>query len=73
MAQSQKKRKIISTLFPRKIIFDGNDFRILQLNDAISMICGVVKSFSEMKKETNGKKSQMSLEVSSQRLELWTR
>ena len=37
-ASFTSKRKIISSIFPEKLIFDGNEYRTLQRNDIASLI-----------------------------------
>ncbi|HEY4875431.1 MAG TPA: hypothetical protein VIH86_07650 [Puia sp.] len=67
------QRKIISSIFPGKLIFDGNEYRTIRTNEVVSLICSVGKAFSEIEKEKKDDFSQMSARVSPQRLELWTR
>jgi site-specific DNA recombinase len=68
-----QKRVIISSIYPGNLVFDGVEHRTFRMNEVIQLICSVDKHFKEIKKETNCDFSQMSLRVSPQGLEPWTR
>jgi site-specific DNA recombinase len=68
-----RKREIISSIFPEKLIFDGYSYRTTRLNEAAQLIYKLGKGFVKNKKEQIGHYSEMFPKVTPQRLELWTR
>ena len=42
----KKKRQIIGSIYPEKLIFDGNNYRTARLNEAIELIYSMDKGFS---------------------------
>ncbi len=55
----KKKRTIIGSVYPEKIIFDGMQYRTARLNEAVEMIYNIGKGFS--KKETGQKEEDFNL------------
>ena len=53
--------------------FDGFSYRLTQLNEAVQLIFNLGKDFRRNGKGQSGDFSAMSLQVTPQRLELWTR
>jgi site-specific DNA recombinase len=68
-----QKRKIISSIFPEKLTFDGFQYRTTRTNEAFNIFNLINKQLYKNKNETNQVQSDLSREVTSQRLELWTR
>ncbi len=51
-----RKRKLLSSMFPEKLVFDGVNFRTNRLNEAVELKFNVGKGFSENKNgQTEGK------------------
>ncbi len=48
-SNTEAKRKIISSIFPEKMIFDGLQHRTQRVNEAVTLIFNVGKAFSEIK------------------------
>ncbi len=71
-ANSMKKRQIISSIFPEKLIFDGFNYRTPRLNEAVRLIFNMDKAFGENKNGTNDYKKHLSHQVTPQGLEPWT-
>ena len=67
-----QKRKIISSMFPEKLTFDGFQHRTIRVNDAIGLMCLINSKLQGKKNGTNPDISDLSREVTPQRLELWT-
>jgi site-specific DNA recombinase len=59
----EKKREIISSIYPEKLTFDGNAFRTIRINEAIRLIYSIGEGSSENKKRTNRNKSNLSCQV----------
>lgn len=51
----QKKRQIISSIFPEKLCFDEQESRIGRINEAVQLIHTLNKDFSETKSQETGK------------------
>jgi site-specific DNA recombinase len=49
-ATAERKRLIISLIFPEKLVFDGIHFQTTRLNEGASLIYTLNKGFSENKK-----------------------
>jgi site-specific DNA recombinase len=62
-ASTESKRKIISSMFPEKLLFDGSNFRTQRMNEAVSVIYNVGKAFSEIKMRQISSISEMSQNV----------
>ena len=45
----RKKRQIIGSIYPEKLIFDGINYRTARLNEAIELIYSIDKGFNERK------------------------
>ena len=58
-----EKRKIISSIYPEKLIFDGNEYRTSRLNDAVRLIYMLDKGFADIKNRKEGENSLLSGEV----------
>ena len=43
------KRRMIGSIFPEKVIFDGNTFRTAKLNEAVELIFNVGKGLRQKK------------------------
>jgi site-specific DNA recombinase len=63
IADIEKKRKIISSIYPEKLTFNGNDFRAIRINEAIRLIYSIGAGYSENKNMTKRNKSNLSCEV----------
>jgi site-specific DNA recombinase len=72
IADIEKKREIISSIYPEKLTFDGNEFRTIRINEAIRLIYSIGAGCSENKNRTNRNKSNLSCEVGMARFELAT-
>ena len=60
---TEKKREIISSIYPEKLTFDGFTLRTNRINEVIKLIYSMDKGFSENKNRTNGNKSGLSCKV----------
>src|SRR6185437_12175367 len=58
-----EKRKIIGSIFPEKLIFDGNEYRTSRLNEAVRLIYMLDKGFTEIKNRKDGETPLLSGEV----------
>ena len=58
-----QKRKIISSMFPEKLTFDGFQYRTHRVNEAINLISLIDKKLKGIKKGTSLSISDLSLEV----------
>jgi hypothetical protein len=56
------KRKIIGSIFPEKLVFNGNNYRTARVNEAVELIYNVGQGFSENK---NGQ-SEVNFDLSTQ-------
>lgn len=59
----ESKRAIIDSIFPEKLIFDGNGFRTARVNEAVQLIFNLSKAFGEIKKGQSELESALSHEV----------
>ena len=57
------EQKIIGSIFPRKLIFDGKKYRTTQVNEAKALLASNRNGFGELKKEKAGKISGQSYGV----------
>jgi site-specific DNA recombinase len=71
-ADIEKKREIISSMFPEKMTFDGFAVRTNRINEAVRLIYSLDKGLSENKNRTNQKISSLSCQVGMARFELAT-
>lgn len=60
---SEEQRKIISSMYPEKLTFDGFILRTPRINEAIQLIYSMDKGFSKNKNRTSGNNSSLSCEV----------
>ena len=58
-----EKRKIIGSIYPEKLIFDGNEYRTSRLNEAVRLIYTLDAGFKEIKNRKEGENSLLSGEV----------
>jgi site-specific DNA recombinase len=68
----EKKRDVISSMYPEKITFDGTTLRTMRINEAVRFIYMINSELDENKKKTNHKKSDLSSQVEVRRFELPT-
>lgn len=68
----EKKREIISSMYPEKMTFDGFYFRTSRINEAARIIYSLDEDYSENKNRTNGNNSDLSCQVGMTRFELAT-
>ncbi len=68
-----QKRKIVSSMFSEKLTFDGYQYRTTRVNEAIRLMCLIDSKVGDKKNGTGLTFSDLSQEVTPQRLELWTR
>ncbi|WP_315822715.1 hypothetical protein [Paraflavitalea speifideaquila] len=59
----EKKREVISSMYPEKLTFDGFSFRTNRINEAVRIIYTLDNAFGENENRTNGKKSHLSCQV----------
>jgi hypothetical protein len=59
-AASLKKREIISSIYPEKLVFDGFNYRTPRLNEAVRLIYNMDAAFEENKNGTNDNFSHLS-------------
>jgi site-specific DNA recombinase len=62
-ADTKRKREIIDSMYPEKLIFDGMSYRTSRLNEAVELIYKLGKGFSENEKGQICKKADLSLLV----------
>jgi len=48
-----QKRKIIGSIFPEKLTFDGSGFRTTRINEAVSLLCLINKKLDLKENGTN--------------------
>ena len=58
-----KKRQIVGSIFPEKLIFDGENYRTAKLNEAVQLIYTLDVAFRENKNGTSGDLSNLSHQV----------
>jgi site-specific DNA recombinase len=66
----EKKREVISSMYPEKMTFDGFVLRTPRVNEAVRFIYMINSELGANKNRTNGKNSQMSCQVGVARFEL---
>ena len=71
-ADIEKKREIISSMYPEKMAFDGFSVRTNRINEVARLIYSMDVGFSENKNRTNQKISSLSCQVGMARFELAT-
>ena len=62
-ADIKGKRQIIGSIYPEKIVFEGNTYRTARLNEAVSLIYKLGKAFSQKKNGQTSTKTDLSKEV----------
>lgn len=72
IADSEEKRHIVSSMFPQKLTFDGEQHRTLFVNDAIRVFDSVKAVFEQKKDRKTGVKSDLRSKVTWERIELST-
>ena len=68
-----QKRKIISSMFPEKLTFDSFQYRTTRVNEAIRLMCLIDSKVGGKKNGTSLTFSDLSQEVTPERLELSAR
>ncbi len=63
IADIEKKREVISSMFPEKMHFENNVLRTGRINEAVRLICLLDKGFRGNKKGQNGDYSILSSQV----------
>ncbi len=58
-----QKRKIISSIFPGKLAFDGFQYRTAKVNEAVTLSCLINSALKSKKNGTNSLFSNLSQEV----------
>ena len=71
-ADVEKKREIISSMYPEKMTFNGFSFRTFRINEVARMIYSLDEGYSQNKNRTNGNNSSLSCQVGMTRFELAT-
>ena len=69
---TEKKREIISSMYPEKMTFDGFSVRTNRINEVARLIYSMDVGSSENKNRTNGNNSNLSRQVGMTRFELAT-
>ncbi len=59
----EKKREVISSMYPEKMTFDGYVLRTTRVNEAVQLIYNLDKGLNENKKGQNGNNSTLSCDV----------
>ena len=72
MESTEKKRRLISSIFPEKLKFVDNGVRTTKVNEVVSLIYRLEEGFSQNKNWTSEKNSHLSSEVGTTRFELAT-
>ena len=49
----EQKRKIIGSIFPEKLIFDGEHYRTTRVNEAVRMMFAIDEAFRQKENGTN--------------------
>jgi hypothetical protein len=57
------KRKIISSIFPEKLVYNGNNYRTTRVNEAVELIYNVGLGLVEKKNGQTEEKLDLSKEV----------
>ena len=68
----EKKREIISSMYPEKMTFDGFALRTNRINEVARLIYSMDVGYSENKNRTNQNNSSLSCQVGTTRFELAT-
>jgi hypothetical protein len=63
MGNIEKKREVISSMYPEKLTFDGFVLRTFRINEAVRYIYMINSEIGGNKKRTNEKKSHLSCQV----------
>ena len=63
----EKKREVISSMYPEKLSFDGFSLRTTRINEAVRLIYALDKDFIQNKNRTNENKSHLSCQVGAAR------
>ncbi|WP_144915247.1 recombinase family protein [Mucilaginibacter frigoritolerans] len=71
-ADLEGKRYIVSSMFPEKLTFDGEEHRTLRMNEAICVFDTVKAVFEQKKDRKTGVKSDLRSKVTWERIELST-
>ncbi|RCH53623.1 recombinase family protein [Mucilaginibacter hurinus] len=71
-ADSEGKRRIVSSMYPEKMTFDGVQHRTTRLNEAIVVFDSIKAVFEAKKKDKSAKKADLSSMVAGSRIELPT-
>ena len=59
----EKKREVISSMFPEKMVFDGFALRTNRINEVVQLIFNLDKGFSENEKGQTNNKIDLSCQV----------
>jgi site-specific DNA recombinase len=62
-ADAKGKRQIIGSIYPEKLVFEGNSYRTARLNEAVSLIYTLDKAFGEKEKGQTNDFASLSQEV----------
>ena len=54
------KHKILGSIFPEKLVYDGENYRTTQLNEVLALLCTNINGFGENKKGRNVKNDKPS-------------
>jgi site-specific DNA recombinase len=65
----EKKREVISSMYPEKLSFNGFSLRTTRINEAVRLIYALDKDFTQNKSRTNEKKYHLSCQVGAARFE----
>ena len=68
----EKKREVISSMYPEKMTFDGFSVRTNRINEVARLIYSMDVGSSENKNRTNQNNSSLSCQVGTTRFELAT-
>ena len=60
---SEEKRKIVGSVYPEKLIFDGDRLRTTRINEAVRLIYTLDKELAEKEKGQSGENPTLSSEV----------
>ncbi len=60
---SEEKRKVIGSVYPEKLTFDGDQLRTTRINEAVRLIYTLDKELAEKEKGQNGNFSILSSQV----------
>lgn len=58
-----KKRRLIGSIFPEKMTFDGKNFRTTRMNEAVELIFNVGKGLRKIKSGQNDEEIDLSTYV----------